>query len=158
MYLPTPLSLVIQMMTVSLLSVERQRNYNKNVELNEWKPEYDYVVIGSGTGGGIVSRRLADTGASVLLLEAGGPQTVTSDIPANADGLLDTDQDWRFRTVPQPYFTGNGLDWNMGLLLGGSSSFNGMHYNRGNRRHYDEWAQKYGATGMSSSLNNLSCY
>ena len=141
------MSLVIQMMTVSLLTLERQSNYNRNVELTELQKEYDYVVIGSGTGGGIVARRLADVGASVLLLEAGGPQTVTSDIPANADALLGTDIDWNFRTVPQPFFTGNGVEWNMGKLLGGSSSFNGMHYNRGNRRHYDEWANKYGATG-----------
>jgi choline dehydrogenase len=34
--------------------------------------EYEYIVVGSGAGGGTVAARLAEAGRSVLLLEAGG--------------------------------------------------------------------------------------
>lgn len=34
--------------------------------------EYEYIVVGSGAGGGTVAARLAEAGCSVLLLEAGG--------------------------------------------------------------------------------------
>jgi len=34
--------------------------------------EYEYIVVGSGAGGGILAARLAEAGRSVLLLEAGG--------------------------------------------------------------------------------------
>jgi choline dehydrogenase len=32
---------------------------------------FDYVVVGSGSGGSVVARRLVDAGASVALVEAG---------------------------------------------------------------------------------------
>ena len=43
----------------------------------------DFIVVGSGAGGGTVAARLVEAGYSVLVLEAGDdPQTVEYDVPA----------------------------------------------------------------------------
>ena len=102
---------------------------------------YDVVVVGSGSGGAVVARRLVDAGASVLLLEAGA----TDDNPAIHDPprlfeLWDSEQDWGYRTVPQSACAGRELHLPRGKVLGGSSALNGMIYVRGHRSDYDTWA------------------
>jgi choline dehydrogenase-like flavoprotein len=101
----------------------------------------DVVVVGSGSAGGVVARRLVDAGASVLLLEAGLPD----DNPAIHDPtrmfeLWDSEQDWGYRTTPQAGCAGRELHWPRGKVLGGSSALNGLIYVRGHRSDYDGWA------------------
>jgi choline dehydrogenase len=51
------------------------------------KNEYEYIVVGSGAGGGTVSARLAEAGHSVLLLEAGGdPRQLSGGDPVDPTG------------------------------------------------------------------------
>ena len=62
----------------------------------------DVVVVGSGSAGAVVARRLVDAGASVLLLEAGLPdENPAIHDPARLFELWDSEQDWGYRTVPQ---------------------------------------------------------
>ncbi len=106
----------------------------------------DYVVIGAGSAGCIVARRLADTGAGVVLLEAGpvdktrfvrkpGMIAVFHNVPQLKKRL-----DWGFYTTPQEHALGRKIPQTRGKVLGGSSSVNGMLFVRGNAKNYDDWA------------------
>ena len=101
----------------------------------------DVVVVGSGSAGSVVARRLAEAGVNVVLLEAGEPDANPAiHDPARLFELWDSEQDWGYRTVPQAACAGRELHWPRGKVLGGSSALNGMIYARGHRSDYDAWA------------------
>ena len=118
----------------------------------------DYVVVGAGSAGCAVARRLAETGASVVILEAGGPETKLSvrhliEIPGAVAVLLATPQlkrlvDWGYKSVPQASALNRTIPMTRGRVVGGSSSINGMLFVRGNRQNFDDWAAD-GAPGWS---------
>jgi choline dehydrogenase len=104
---------------------------------------FDNIVIGAGTAGSVVVRRLLDAGHSVLVLEAGP----TDDVPAIHDParimeVIGTERDWRSYTEPQVHAAGQALYWVRGRTLGGSSAINGMLYARGFPADYDSWAYR----------------
>jgi choline dehydrogenase len=101
---------------------------------------YDYVIAGAGSAGCVLANRLsADPRTSVLLIEAGGPDRHPMfHVPKGSGTLMENEKYvWRYRTTP---FGPNQRSefWTRGKVLGGSSSINGMVYNRGNRADYDE--------------------
>ncbi|NGN62606.1 FAD-binding protein [Streptomyces sp. A7024] len=102
---------------------------------------FDYVIVGAGPAGCVLANRLsADPGISVLLIEAGGPDTnPLISVPQGYAQLLgDPDTAWHYPT--RPFGPAKQTDvWVRGKTLGGSSAVNGMIYNRGNRADYDEW-------------------
>ena len=101
----------------------------------------DVVVVGSGSAGAVVARRLVDAGAQVVVLEAGGPDfNPAIHEPSRLFELWDSEQDWGYRTLPQAGCAGRELHWPRGKVLGGSSALNGMIYARGHRSDYDGWA------------------
>jgi choline dehydrogenase len=110
---------------------------------------FDYVVIGSGSAGGVVAARLTeDPSVSVLLLEA-GPEDDDDMIhlPVGFSALFKTRWDWGYQTTPQKQLGGRRADWPRMKALGGCTSMNAMIYIRGNRADYDEWRDAYGADG-----------
>jgi len=111
--------------------------------------KFDYVVIGSGSAGGVVAARLTeDPDVSVLLLEA-GPADDDDNIhmPLAFSMLFKTKWDWNYETTPQKHLDGRRAYWPRMKALGGCSSMNAMIYIRGNHADYDEWRDAYGATG-----------
>ena len=110
---------------------------------------FDYVVIGSGSAGGVVAARLTeDASVSVLLLEAGpADDDDMIHLPAGFSTLFKTKWDWSYRTTAQKHLGGRRADWPRMKALGGCSSMNAMIYIRGNRADYDEWRDAYGAAG-----------
>ncbi|WP_316573917.1 GMC family oxidoreductase [Nocardia canadensis] len=112
--------------------------------------ETDYVVVGAGSAGCAVARRLAESGASVVLLEAGGPDDkgwarMLFRIPGAINVMHSTPQlkklfDWGDKSIPQRHALGRRIPMTHGRILGGSSSVNGMLFVRGHRKNFDDWA------------------
>src|SRR5918992_149295 len=102
---------------------------------------YDYVIVGAGSAGCVLANRLSeDPDVSVLLLEAGGPDTNDLvHLPAAFSALYRTAQDWDHSTVYEPFANDRRIYLPRGKVLGGSSSINAMIYIRGNPLDYDEW-------------------
>ncbi|HSR93472.1 MAG TPA: GMC family oxidoreductase N-terminal domain-containing protein [Solirubrobacterales bacterium] len=102
---------------------------------------YDYVIVGAGSAGCVLAARLSeDPDVSVLLLEAGPPDTNQNiHVPLGYLQLAGTEVDWGYFTAPEPRCNGRRIPLPRGRVLGGSSSVNAMVYIRGNRRDYDEW-------------------
>lgn len=112
--------------------------------------EFDYVVVGGGTAGSVLARRLTeDPDVRVLVLEAGG-----AFVPAAVDRapiwytLLGSGVDWGYTTVPQPGLGGRVVYEPRGKLPGGSSNLYIMMHIRGHASDFDNWAYQ-GAAGWS---------
>src|SRR5436190_24254125 len=104
---------------------------------------HDYVIVGAGSAGCVLAARLSeDPETSVLLLEAGPPDTNQNiHVPLGYLKLARTEVDWDYSSAPEPGCGGRRISLPRGKVLGGSSSVNAMVYIRGNRRDYDGWGQ-----------------
>jgi choline dehydrogenase len=113
---------------------------------------YDFIIIGGGSAGSVLANRLsADQANRVLVLEAGRsdyPWDVYIHMPA---GLMfpigNRFYDWKYESEPEPAMGGRRVYHARGKVLGGSSSINGMIFQRGNPMDYERWA---GESGMES--------
>lgn len=103
---------------------------------------FDYVIVGAGSAGCILSYRLAEAGYSVCVLEA-GPTDWNPFIRMPA-GFMKTSTDtsitWQFATAGNPNTNGRSIPFIQGKVLGGSSAINGMVYNRGQASDFDNWS------------------
>jgi choline dehydrogenase len=102
---------------------------------------FDYVIVGAGTAGCVVARRLADSGASVLLLEAGGSdRTIWIQLPIGyGRTFFDKRINWMYDTEAVPGLGGRSSYWPRGKVIGGSGSINAMVHVRGQPHDFDDW-------------------
>jgi len=113
---------------------------------------YDFVIVGGGSAGSALANRLsADPATRVLVLEAGRsdyPWDVFIHMPsALAFPIGSRFYDWRYRSEPEPFMHGRRIYHARGKVLGGSSSINGMIFQRGNPLDFERWA---GDPGMET--------
>ena len=105
------------------------------------------IVVGAGTAGSIVTRRLVDAGWEVTLVEAGGYDTNPAiHDPARAGELWHSAEDWDYATVPQEHAAGRRLHLPRGKVTGGSHALNAMIWVRCAASDFDGW-ERDGATG-----------
>jgi choline dehydrogenase len=107
--------------------------------------QYDFVIVGGGSAGSALANRLsADPANRVLVLEAGRPDSfwdVFIHMPAALSFPIGSPHyDWQYRSEPEPFMHGRRIYHARGKVLGGSSSINGMIFQRGNPLDYQRWA------------------
>lgn len=110
---------------------------------------FDYVIVGGGSAGCALANRLsADAGTSVLVLEAGRSDYRIDPfihMPAALPFPIGSRfYDWKYETDPEPELGGRKVYHARGKVLGGSSSINGMIFQRGNPLDYERWAREPG--------------
>lgn len=99
------------------------------------------IVIGAGSAGSVVARRLADAGVAVTVLEAGGEDANPAiHDPSRMGELWHSPDDWDYFTVPQAHAAGRRLHLPRGKVLGGSHALNAMIWVRCAPADYDHWA------------------
>ena len=106
---------------------------------------YDYVIVGGGSAGCALANRLsADSSTSVFVLEAGRRDwrfDVFIHMPAALSFPIGSRfYDWQYTSEPEPHMGGRCVYHARGKVLGGSSSINGMIFQRGNPLDYERWA------------------
>ena len=118
--------------------------------------QYDYIIVGAGSGGCVLASRLADScpDATIALIEA-GPHTdrnLLVNMPVGVAAVVPNKlkTNYGYLTTPQPGLAGRQGYQPRGRGFGGSSAINAMIYTRGHPLDYDEWAQ-LGCEGWSSA-------
>ncbi|WP_374999425.1 choline dehydrogenase [Aeromicrobium sp. CTD01-1L150] len=106
---------------------------------------FDYVIVGGGSAGSAIANRLSsDPSSSVLVLEAGRTDFRVDPfihMPAALPFPIGSRfYDWKYESDPEPHMGGRRVYHARGKVLGGSSSINGMIFQRGNPLDYERWA------------------
>lgn len=117
-------------------------------------PRYDYVIVGGGSAGCVLANRLSENPeCKVLVIEAGQKDhwwDLFIHMPAALTIPIGNKRyDWCYESEPEPHMGGRRVFHARGKVLGGSSSINGMIFQRGNPLDYEKWAKNPGLESWS---------
>ena len=106
---------------------------------------YDFVIVGGGSAGCALANRLSeDPSTKVLVLEAGRKDSLWDlyiHMPAALSFPIGNRfYDWKYESEPEGAMNGRRIYHARGKVLGGSSSINGMIFQRGNPLDFERWA------------------
>ena len=104
--------------------------------------EYDFVIVGAGSAGGVLADRLSEDGRyTVCVLEAGGSDlNLWIWMPIGyGKAFYNRSINWMYSTEPDPGLNNRSGYWPRGKVLGGSSSINAMVYIRGQHADFEDW-------------------
>ncbi|XP_006608742.1 glucose dehydrogenase [FAD, quinone]-like isoform X1 [Apis dorsata] len=140
-------TLLLQTLETSYYGLSNPNIYprDRTQEILSSKMEFDFVIVGGGSAGSVLARRLTEVEDwKVLLIERGGyplPETV---IPGFFTNNLGLSQDYAYKVESQEKACLSQVDkrcrWSKGKALGGSSVINAMYYIFGNKKDFDTWA------------------
>ncbi len=110
---------------------------------------WDYVIVGGGSAGCVLAARLTENSpARVLVLEAGrwdSSWDLYIHMPAALSFPIGNRlYDWRYESEPEPFMHDRRIYHARGKVLGGSSSINGMIFQRGNPLDFERWGAEPG--------------
>ncbi|XP_069669075.1 glucose dehydrogenase [FAD, quinone]-like [Periplaneta americana] len=119
---------------------------------------YDFIVVGAGVAGPVVTSRLSEVADwRVLLLEAGPNEPTLTSVPSLSTSAIGTSLDWRYKTEPSSLacLSSNGVcNWPRGKMVSGSSGMEGSMYTRPHPSILDQW----GANNTGWSYNETLPY
>jgi len=123
-----------------------RREGNTVQHMSDGSGTHDFVIVGGGSAGCALANRLsADPSNNVLVLEAGRPDRkwdVFIHMPAALTYPIGSRfYDWKYESEPEPHIGGRRVYHARGKVLGGSSSINGMIFQRGNPADYEKWSE-----------------
>lgn len=107
---------------------------------------YDYVIVGAGSAGCVLAKRLSEGGQNNVLIVEAGPmdRNLMIHIPAGVYSVYNNPKlNWNYKTEDEPALDDRNVDIPRGRVVGGSSSINSMVYMRGHPIDYDRWADEF---------------
>ena len=118
---------------------------NQNQRAATLQPSYDYIVVGTGSAASALVGRLAPSGASILMVEAGDWDVAPSVMdPSVWFTNLGTERDWQDVALPSQSVNGRAIPEHMGKVVGGGSSINATIWARPFKKDLDYWADESG--------------
>ena len=130
---------------------------NQAARQKHLKSGYDYIVVGSGTSGSVVARRLAENPKNQVLLLEAAEMDLKPNVLVTENWYLSMGgpMDWSFAAEPGAAVNNRPLHQAMGKALGGGTSINGMVWARGHKNDFQQWAKESGDTnwGYQHSRN-----
>ena len=117
---------------------------------------HDFIVVGAGSSGCVIARRLIDAGKKVLLIESGPLKKETANIEKieGFPNLWGSSYDWNYSTIPQNGLSERVININQGKVVGGSGSINAMMFVKGHKSNYEQLIENGGDFWNSKNLNN----